>query len=134
MTPRRPLPPLWLKQPSRYAGLSPAAARAVLAVLGLLIALSFTALLTPDPTGGAPAPEEGGDLQLYAGIVDALVYLAFQIKDEVIPLLHEATSTARVVRSTTEFMSEEAVKPVIDAVGAYARLRGMMNAVKPKKR
>jgi heme A synthase len=71
---------------------------------------------------------------LLAGIVAALVYLAFQIKDEVIPLLHEATSTARVVRSTTEFMSEEAVKPVIDAVGAYARLRGMMNAVKPKKR
>jgi hypothetical protein len=69
-----------------------------------------------------------------AGIVAALVYLAFQIKDEVIPLLHEATHTARVVRGTTEFMSEEAVRPVIGAVGSYARLRGMMNAVKPKKR
>jgi hypothetical protein len=71
---------------------------------------------------------------LLAGIVGALVYLVFQIKDQVIPLLHEATSTAKVVRGTTEFVSEEAVKPVIGAVGAYARMRGMMNAVKPKKR
>lgn len=71
---------------------------------------------------------------LLAGIVAALVYLAFQIKDEVIPLLHEATNTVRVVRGTTEFMSEEAVRPVIGVVGAYARLRAMMNAVKPKRR
>ena len=69
---RRPLPPLWLTEPSRYAGLSPAAARLVLGALAVLIAFSFTALLTADPTAGAPAPGEGGDLQLYAGIVDAL--------------------------------------------------------------
>src|SRR5690348_15548591 len=73
-------------------------------------------------------------LPLLLGAVAALAYPPFQLKDVVIPLLHEATSTARVVRSTTEFMSEEAVKPVIGAVGAYARLRGMMDAVKPKKR
>ena len=69
---RRALPPVWLSLPSRYAGLSPNAARVALAMLGALLLLSFTALLTADPTAAAPAPGEAGDLQLYAGIVDAL--------------------------------------------------------------
>ncbi|HEU0044558.1 hypothetical protein [Sphingomonas sp.] len=69
---RRPLPPLWLAQPSRYAGLSPYAARVTLAVLAAVVLLSFTALSSADPTAGGPAPGEGGDLQLYGGIVEAL--------------------------------------------------------------
>lgn len=69
---RRALPPLWLAQPSRYAGLSPQAARIALAALAALILLSFSAFFTADPTADSPAPGEGGDLQLYSGIVDAL--------------------------------------------------------------
>ena len=69
---RRPLPPIWLTEPSRYAGLSPAAARIGLACIALLILLAWTALLAVDPTATDRAADEGGDLQLYAGIVDAL--------------------------------------------------------------
>lgn len=69
---RRAIAPLWLTESSRYAGLSPTAARVALAALAVLVLLSWTALVTADPTAAAPPPGEGGDLQLYAGIVDAL--------------------------------------------------------------
>src|SRR4051794_21195739 len=45
---------------------------------------------------------------LLAGITAALVFLTFQIKDRVIPLLEEVTGTAQRIRGTTEFMTEEA--------------------------
>ncbi|MDB5696237.1 MAG: hypothetical protein JWN21_1780 [Sphingomonas bacterium] len=69
---RRALPPLWLAFPGRYASLAPSTARLALAALALLILLSWTALFSADPTAANPAPGEGGDLQLYAGIVEAL--------------------------------------------------------------
>lgn len=69
---RRPLAPLWLTHPSRWAGLGRNQARLALATIALLILLSFTALLTADPTASGPAPKNASDLQLYAGIVAAI--------------------------------------------------------------
>ena len=72
MTPvRRTAPPLWLAQPSRYAGIRQTKARFLLVALAVLILLALTALLTPDPTGPAPT---GGvtDLQLYTDITETL--------------------------------------------------------------
>ncbi|MFL5758754.1 MAG: hypothetical protein ACJ789_03390 [Thermomicrobiales bacterium] len=66
---------------------------------------------------------------LLAGITAALIYLAFQIKDRVIPLLEEATMTAKRVRGTTEFVSEEAVKPILTVAGTYAKIRAMQRVV-----
>ena len=69
---RRPLPPLWLTRPSRFTGVTPRVARLLLAALAVLILLSWTALLTPDPAAGTPGRSEGSDLQLYTGIVEAV--------------------------------------------------------------
>jgi hypothetical protein len=66
---------------------------------------------------------------LLAGITAALVFLAMQIKDRVIPLLEEATGTVKRVRGTTNFMTEEAVKPLINAAGQFSRLRTMTKTV-----
>src|SRR6478609_8113381 len=41
---------------------------------------------------------------LLAGITAALVYLIFQVKDRIIPMLEETTSTVKRVRGTTEFI------------------------------
>jgi len=65
---------------------------------------------------------------LLAGITAALVYLIFQIKDRVIPLLEEVTGTAQRIRGTTEFMTEEAVKPLLTVAGNYAKVRGTMSS------
>jgi hypothetical protein len=56
-----------------------------------------------------------------AGIAAALAYLVLQIKDRVIPMLEELTGTVRRVRGTAEFVTEEAVKPILTIAGAYAR-------------
>ena len=64
-----------------------------------------------------------------AGIAAGLVYLIMVLKDQVIPLLSELTETARRLRGTTEFVTEEAVKPIITAAGQAAKWRAMMRTV-----
>ncbi|HEV2065442.1 MAG TPA: hypothetical protein VGR08_01310 [Thermomicrobiales bacterium] len=67
---------------------------------------------------------------LLAAITAALGFLALQIKDRVIPLLEELTGTAKRVRGTTNFVTEEAVKPLITVASTYSRLRSMTKTVK----
>lgn len=69
---------------------------------------------------------------LLAGITAALVFLAMQIKDRVIPLLEEATGTVKRVRGTTDFITEEAVRPLINVASGYSRVRRMRNVVTGK--
>lgn len=71
---------------------------------------------------------------LLAAIVAALGYLVFQIKDSVIPMLEELTQTTKRVRGTTEFISEEAVKPIIAVAGTYAKLRAMGKTVTQRQK
>jgi hypothetical protein len=73
---RRPLAPVWLAQPSRFAALSANRARAALALLGLLLAASLLALGTPGPppVSGDPAnrAEDQSDVVLYETIVEGV--------------------------------------------------------------
>jgi hypothetical protein len=64
-----------------------------------------------------------------AGIAAGLVFLIFVLKDQVIPLLHELTETVKRLRGTTEFVTEEAVKPIVTAAGQISRMRAMARAV-----
>lgn len=65
---------------------------------------------------------------ILAGIAAGLVFLIMVLKDQVIPLLTELTETAKRLRGTTEFMTEEAVKPIIKSAGQAAKLRAMVRA------
>jgi len=69
---------------------------------------------------------------LLAGITGALVFLVMQIKDRVIPMLEELTGTVKRVRGTTNFLTEEAVRPLINVASGYTRLRRMRNVVTGK--
>jgi len=64
-----------------------------------------------------------------AAITAALGYLIFQIKDRVIPLLEEIAGTVRRLRGTADFVTEEAVKPIITVAGTYAKMRATMKTV-----
>ncbi|CAA9569320.1 MAG: hypothetical protein AVDCRST_MAG70-2348 [uncultured Thermomicrobiales bacterium] len=71
---------------------------------------------------------------LLAAIAAALGYLVLQIKDRVIPLLEEVTGTARRIRGTTAFMTEEAIKPIMTVASTYARMRAMTKTVTGKSK
>ena len=71
---------------------------------------------------------------LLAAITAALAYLVFQIKDRVIPLMEELTGTARRLRGTASFVSEEAVKPIVTVASNYAKARAMLRTVRGGKR
>ena len=66
---------------------------------------------------------------LFAALTAALGFLTFQVKDRLIPLLEELTGTAKRLRGTAEFMSEEAVKPFLTVAGGYAKMRGTMKSM-----
>jgi hypothetical protein len=63
------------------------------------------------------------------GIAAGLVFLIMVLKDQVIPLLEEVTETVKRLRGTTEFVTEEAVKPIVTAAGQVAKMRAMARAV-----
>lgn len=71
---------------------------------------------------------------LLAAITAALGYLVMQIKDRVIPLLEEITGTAKRIRGTTAFVTEEAVKPIMTVASTYAKMRAMSRTVTGKSK
>jgi len=78
---------------------------------------------------------------LLAGITAALVYLILQIKDKVIPLLEEVTGSAKNItgttqriKNTTDFVTEEAMRPLMNLTGSLSRIRTMRNTVTGKQR
>lgn len=66
---------------------------------------------------------------LLAAFTVAFGFLVIQIRDRLIPVLEEMALTARRLRGTAEFMSEEAVKPILTVAGGYAKMRGTMRSV-----
>ena len=66
------LSPVWLRAPSRFAGLSRTRARAGLVLIALLIALCLTALVTPPPpaaTGEGRATDQADDVTWKGSVV-----------------------------------------------------------------
>ncbi len=69
---------------------------------------------------------------LLAGVTAALAYLVFQVKDRVLPMLEEVLATLKRARGTVDFVSEEAVRPIVSAAGTIARVKAMANAAAGK--
>lgn len=66
---------------------------------------------------------------LLAAIVGALLWLVLTLRDRVIPLLETLTATATRIKGTTEFVTEQAVSPIIGVAGTLARMRAMTRTV-----
>lgn len=71
---------------------------------------------------------------LLAAITVALILLFMQLKDKAIPILDETTGTINRIRGTTNFITEEAVKPLVVVAGKYSRLRTMSRVVTGKQK
>jgi hypothetical protein len=68
-------------------------------------------------------------IALLAAVVGALWFLVIQLKDKVIPLLEEATGTAKQARNTVAFLGDESVRPLIGVAGWFAKSRKMSRVV-----
>nr|WP_132897764.1 hypothetical protein [Sphingomonas sp. PP-CC-3A-396] len=68
---RRPVAPLWLTRPSRFAAMSQSGARATLAVFVIAIMATWLALSVPTAPRATGA-DHGTDMALYVGIVDGV--------------------------------------------------------------
>lgn len=71
---------------------------------------------------------------LLAALLGAILWLVLTLKSRVIPVLETLAATATRVKGTTEFMTEQAVKPVISVAGTMARMRAMTKTVTGGKR
>ena len=70
---------------------------------------------------------------LLAGITVALIMLFIELKDRALPILDETTGTLNRVRGTANFVSEEAVKPIMTVAGKAARVRAMSRVIAGKQ-
>ena len=71
---------------------------------------------------------------LLAGITVALILLFIELKDHALPILDETTGTLNRVRGTANFMSEEAVKPIMTVAGKAAKVRAMSRVIAGKQK
>lgn len=69
---------------------------------------------------------------LLAAVTGALIFLVVQVKGKVIPLLEEVTGTAKTVRNTASFVSEETVRPIVGVAGWFAKNRQFTRVVTGK--
>lgn len=70
---------------------------------------------------------------LLAAITVALILVFMQLKDRAIPILDETTGTINRIRGTTNFVTEEAIKPIVTVASKYSRLRAMSRVVTGKQ-
>ncbi|MDQ3656511.1 MAG: hypothetical protein M3457_15730 [Chloroflexota bacterium] len=68
-----------------------------------------------------------------AGITVALILLFMQLKDKAMPILDETTGTISRIRGTTNFITEEAVKPLVTVASKYSQFRTFSRVVTGKQ-
>ncbi len=66
---------------------------------------------------------------LFIVMTGLLALIAFQLKNNVVPLLEKATDTMQTVKGTTQFVSESVVQPIIKTAGAVAGARAMVQTL-----
>jgi uncharacterized membrane protein YbhN (UPF0104 family) len=71
---------------------------------------------------------------LLAAITVALILLFNVLKDRAVPILDETSGTINRIRNTTNFVTEEAVKPIVTVASKYSRVRAMTRVVTGKQK
>lgn len=122
----------------------PAIIAAVAAFIILLVLVIFGVLLYNHPVAAARLRDIFiillGVQSIFIGLllivaVVAIIYVALKmydltqfIENELRPILHQVDDTMRTVQSRTAFLSDSAVKPVIEVMSWGAAVRGIIRA------
>jgi hypothetical protein len=73
---------------------------------------------------------------LMGAILGMVIWFSLRIKDGAVPVFQQLTETITRIRGTSEFIGEEAAKPVISFYSRVAGVRALVKTVtaKPKRR
>jgi len=66
---------------------------------------------------------------LFIVMTALLAFIAFAIRDHIVPALQKVDDTAKTVRGTATFVSESVVSPIIKVAGAAAGARAMVQTL-----
>ena len=66
---------------------------------------------------------------LFVVVVALLAFIAFTIRDHIVPALEKVDDTAKTVKGTATFVSESVVAPIIKVAGAAAGARAMVQTL-----
>ena len=70
---------------------------------------------------------------LFIVMTTLIAFIAFMIRDHVVPALEKADDTLQTVKGTTTFVSESVVAPIIKVAGAAAGARAMVQTLMRRK-
>jgi hypothetical protein len=66
---------------------------------------------------------------LFIVMTALIAFIAFMIRDHIVPALQKADDTLQTVKGTTTFVSESVVAPIIKVAGAAAGVRAMVQTL-----
>ncbi len=66
---------------------------------------------------------------LFIVMTALLAFIAFAIRDHIVPALQKVDDTAKTVKGTATFVSESVVSPIIKVAGAAAGARAMVQSL-----
>src|SRR5437868_6044671 len=66
---------------------------------------------------------------LFIVMTALIAFIAFMIRDHIVPALQKVDDTAKTVRGTATFVSESVVAPIIKVAGAAAGTRAMVQTL-----
>jgi hypothetical protein len=69
---------------------------------------------------------------LFIVMTALLAFIAFQIREHIVPAIQKVDDTAKTVKGTATFVSESVVSPIIKVAGAAAGARAMVQTLMRK--
>jgi hypothetical protein len=66
---------------------------------------------------------------LFIVMTALLAFIAFQIREHIVPAIQKVDDTAKTVKGTATFVSESVVSPIIKVAGAAAGARAMVQTL-----
>ncbi|HET9494667.1 MAG TPA: hypothetical protein VFR15_10590 [Chloroflexia bacterium] len=70
---------------------------------------------------------------LFIVMTALLAFIAFLIRDRIVPVIEKVDETVKTVSGTTTFVSESVVSPIIKTAGAAAGARAMVQTMMRRK-
>lgn len=70
---------------------------------------------------------------LFIVMVALIAFIAFMIRDHIVPALEKADDALQTVKGTTTFVSESVVSPIIKVAGAAAGAKAMVQTLMRRK-